>query len=281
MRMERAGLWAQRANRRWTTTGLLAGLAVTVMPGWTAGQSPASGMAKAKPAFAVVSVKLSRPDEADDWGMGIRGRNFWATYVRAEELIEWAYGVSARQIEHAPEWLSREHFDLEGVPEPGPVPTREQYRVLLQTALADRFGLQFHAGSKVLPVYVLSVEPGGVKMAKTEEATGSTWGIHRGWFSVKNMTFGDTARVMQRTVFERPVLDQTGLADRYSFVLTWRAEEGQFTRMQGMDVPQESGTEDVDDLFTAARKQLGLRIESKKAPVTTMVVDAVVPPAPN
>ena len=238
------------------------------------------GMARAQ-SFAVVRVSLSPDSEADDWGAGIRGRNFWATHVTLNELIAWAYGVSPRQIDHAPEWMSRERFDVNGQPDAvGAQPSGDEFRAMLKSALAERFAMRTHTVQKVMPVYVLTVSDGGIKLAAVTDAKAS-WGIHRGWLSIANMSFDAVAKVMQRTVFDRPVLDRTNLAGRYSFILKWRADETQFSQMQGLDVPVETGTADVDDIYTAARKQLGIRIEAKKEAASALMIDAVSRPSPN
>lgn len=231
--------------------------------------------------FAVVRVSLSPDSEADDWGLGTRGRNFWATHATLNELIAWAYGVSPRQIDHAPEWMSRERFDVNGQPDNvAAQPSGDEFRAMLKSALADRFAVRIHTLQKVMPVYVLSVADGGIKLAGAGDAK-AQWGIHRGWLSVANMSFDAVAKVMQRTVFDRPVLDRTNLAGRYSFTLKWRADETQFSQMQGLEVPVETGTADVDDIYTAARKQLGIRIEAKKDTAPVLVIDGVSRPSPN
>ena len=233
-------------------------------------------------AFSIVSVKPSPDSEAYDWGIGIRGRNFWAVHVTTNELIAWAYGLNARQIENAPEWFSTERFDVNGLPGTSGQPSREQYRGMLQSALADRFELKFHSSQKLLHVYVLSVADGGLRITRSvDQSAKPSWGVHRGWLSIQNMTFDDVARTMQRTVFDRPVLDRTGLSDRYSFILKWRADETQFGQMQGLEVPQETGTDDAEDIYTAAHQQLGVKIEAAKALAPTIVIEKVSHPSPN
>ena len=238
--------------------------------------------AAAGTAFAIVRVKQSPESEADDWGMGIRGRNFWAVHVTVNELIAWAYGVSPRQLEHAPEWLGSERFDVDGIPDAGVQPSSEQFRSMVQAALIDRFQLKFHASEKTLPVYVLALASGGIRISPSPDPRAKpAWGIHRGWLSVSNMTFDGVARIMQRTVFDRVVLDRTGVNERYSFVLKWRADVTQFRQMQGMEMPEETGTSDVDDIYTSAGRQLGIRIEATKASAPTMVLESVSHPAAN
>ena len=51
--------------------------------------------------------------------------------------------------------------------------------------------------------------------------------------------------------------------------------------MQGVEVLQEAGTEDVEDIYTAVRQQLGVKIEAEKALAPTMVIQTVSHPSPN
>jgi uncharacterized protein (TIGR03435 family) len=95
------------------------------------------------------------------------------------------------------------------------------------------------------------------------------------------MSFGGLARVMQRTVFDRPVVDQTGLNGRYTFDLRWHPDEVQFGQMQGLNVPTDERAEAGDDIYTSARKQLGLKIEARKTMVDVMVIDAASQPVAN
>jgi uncharacterized protein (TIGR03435 family) len=95
------------------------------------------------------------------------------------------------------------------------------------------------------------------------------------------MSFAGVARLMQRTIFDRPVVDRTGLKARYTFDLRWQPDEWQFGQMQGLSVAKDLGTEARDDIYTAARKQLGLKIEAKKTMVDVMVIDAASQPEAN
>ena len=65
----------------------------------------------------------------------------------------------------------------------------------------------------------------------------------------------------------RIVVDRTGLAGSYDFVLEWAAEE----------TPDGA----VPGLITALRNQLGLRIEPQKAPVEVLVIDSIGRPSEN
>ena len=64
----------------------------------------------------------------------------------------------------------------------------------------------------------------------------------------------------------RPVLDQTGLSGLFDFVLEWSPTEANGTDPEG-ELPV------GPSLFTAVQEQLGLKLESHKAPVEFLVID--------
>src|SRR6185437_12479083 len=236
----------------------------------------------ANPTFAVATVKLSPESEAVPSTV-IRGHDFVATHVSMNDLIGYAYGMHSAQIDHAPEWFGSERFDVQGVPDTQILPTRDEYRTMVQKALVERFGLKFHPAQKMMTAYVLSVNSGGLKIQQTvgQPYAAETWGVSRGRLQVKNMSFAGVARVIQRMVFDRPVVDQTGVSGRYTFDLRWHPDEVQFGQMQGLSVPTDERAEAGDDIYAAARKQLGLKIEAKKTMVDVMVIDAASQPVAN
>ncbi len=73
----------------------------------------------------------------------------------------------------------------------------------------------------------------------------------------RNATIMQFAAMMQRTVLDRPVVDQTGLTGTYDFDLEWTPDENQF----GGSLPR-SWKPLSSSLFTAIQEQLGLRLEA-------------------
>jgi uncharacterized protein (TIGR03435 family) len=80
------------------------------------------------------------------------------------------------------------------------------------------------------------------------------------------------------------VLDQTGLTGEYDFTLKWTPDSGFSARTanSGQDsdsapLPDPSGT----SIFTALQEQLGLKLETKKAPVDVLVITHVERPSGN
>jgi uncharacterized protein (TIGR03435 family) len=83
-----------------------------------------------------------------------------------------------------------------------------------------------------------------------------------------NCTLGDFALGMQYFA-DRPMVDETALAGRYDFTLTWMPDEMKVTESTAPGV------------FTAIREQLGLEMKPAKGPVDTIVVDHVEKPGEN
>jgi uncharacterized protein (TIGR03435 family) len=72
----------------------------------------------------------------------------------------------------------------------------------------------------------------------------------------------------QREIESRKIVDQTGLKGKYDLTLRWAS----------VDDPRES---DGPSLFTAIQEQLGLKLESTKAPVNVLVIDHIERPSEN
>lgn len=88
---------------------------------------------------------------------------------------------------------------------------------------------------------------------------------------------------MTRLLSERlghNVVDKTGLTDKYDLVMPWPAE-GETSAMppgpaySGQGAPPETAGPSI---FTAIQEQLGLRLESRKAPIEVLVIDHVETP---
>ena len=110
-----------------------------------------------------------------------------------------------------------------------------------------------------------------------------------GHISARSMTMQAFARVLARLV-RRPVIDRTELAGAYDFDVTYTPDPLAAPGMTpsvlagpGAGAPaigppvQNSGP----SLTTAIRDQLGLRLDSSRAPVEVLVIDSVQAPTEN
>jgi uncharacterized protein (TIGR03435 family) len=73
----------------------------------------------------------------------------------------------------------------------------------------------------------------------------------------------------------RPVVDRTGLTGAFDFDLQWTS--GPLSTPGG----NAASPDDGPSIFVALQEQLGLRLESGRAPFEVVVVDAVRRPTPD
>lgn len=85
--------------------------------------------------------------------------------------------------------------------------------------------------------------------------------------------------MLQGDVLDRPVVDETGLAGKWDFVLRWTPDDTQFPGMPAH--PPAAADADAPSLFTAIPEQLDLKLEAQKIAVPVMVVEHVERPSPN
>jgi uncharacterized protein (TIGR03435 family) len=245
---------------------------------------PAKMPADANPSFEVATIKPSKPGSQGKAITMRDPRTFMTINFSASDLLSFAYGLHARQITGAPAWLQDEKYDIQGTPDPPGMPSRKQLETMVQKLLADRFKLTFHHDKKELSVFALTVGKTGSKLiASTGDPTGLPGlGFRKlGDLTVRNANMPDFTDLMQSSVLDRPVVDQTGLKGRFDFTLKWTPDETQFTPFGGYKAPATEEKDAPPDLFTAIQQQLGLKLEATKTMVDVIVIDHVEKPSEN
>src|SRR5215831_21048961 len=137
-----------RNVNQWMSMGIAAVMAVASVSGAVQGQ------AKKAPAFEVASIKPNTPDGSGAIRVGIQpqpGGRLTVTNANLRMLIRFAYNIDDTQISGGPPWMDSDRYDIVAKGEGNA--TTNQLREMLQTLLADRFGLKIHHDSKDLPVY--------------------------------------------------------------------------------------------------------------------------------
>jgi uncharacterized protein (TIGR03435 family) len=219
-----------------------------------------------------------------------------------------AYKVKDYQIS-GPDWAAGERFDIAATL---PAGTKEdQVPDMLKALLAERFQMKFHRDTKDFPVYALVAGKGGLKAKESapesdkgdEEGPkgavnvsgsggrggvnislgkGSYFTMADNKFVVRKLTMASFAEMLAR--FEdRPVVDMTGIAGSYDFDLTFTQED--FNAMMirsaitaGVNLPPEAlkalQYSSGDSLLVALEK-VGLKLETRKAPLDVLVIDHV------
>lgn len=211
-------------------------------------------------------------------------------------IIMWAYDLTQGQMiemqARLPKWMFPEGgtvatlaYDIQAKSERRL--TESQCKAMMQALLADRFKLAVHWESKEGEVTDLVVDRGGPKMQKWSdtEAGGGFTVILNG----KQMTSGGSTVPAGQTMRElaefltgmggigvrgasrnQPVIDKTGLEGRYKIVLKFSGQR-----------PGGNPAFEDPDLETALRQQLGLKLETHKGIVKTLVVDHIEQPSAN
>ena len=202
-----------------------------------------------------------------------------ATNVSLKMLLQDSYNVKEDMITGVPKVMESARFDVEAkVVDPDPAVLKkldaDQRRAMRRAILLERFQLKVHTEVKTLPVYEMSVTKGGPKF-KESPTTGSgssthTHSIHGGTeLTARNVTMASFASTLYSEV-HRTVADKTGLTGKYDLDMKW--------------TPEDQPATDADagpSIFTALQEQLGLKLQSAKGPVETLVVDNVEMPSAN
>lgn len=266
--------------------------------------------------FEVASVKPSAPLANGAIRIMVRGGPGTSdpgqiTYQgrSLKDLISSAYGVKSFQVS-GPGWMDTERFDIDAkIPEGT---TKEQFNVMMQNLLAERFKLAVHREKKDFPLYELTIAKGGPKLKPSTEDPSAVAGppppgpppIGKDGFPqlpagrpALMMNFMPNAHRrlmamvqpvsaladMLSNLMDGPVIDKTGLTGKFDFTLEFVPEPGFGAGPFGAPPPppnadpgQPAGLDAADQLsglFTALQEQLGLKLERKKGPLDVWVVD--------
>ncbi len=257
--------------------------------------------------FEVASIRPSGPPGADRMNAGVHvdGARISCTYLSLKDYISTAYRMKIYQIS-GPDWIGGERFDIAATLPAGA--TQDQIPDMLKALLADRFKMTFHRDKKDFPVYALVVAKGGPKMKESpleaeEEsakpvtnvtASGGRGGVNVNYGRGSSFMFADNKFVGTKLAManfvetlarfeDRPVVDMTDLKGNYDFELVFTAED--YTAMlirsaiaAGVVMPPEAlralAGSSGDSLLNALEK-LGLKLETRKAPLEVLVVDHI------
>lgn len=228
------------------------------------------------PIFDVADVHVSKPGTTRQGGAIPGSGRIEFRGLSLSELIQFAYGIDDDMITNAPKWLGYSQFDVFAKGKRGS--SDETVKLMMQALIADRFKLVFHKVDKPMPAFVMTVGkknlmkeapegedsdcqpmPGGEEGTLTLHCTNITMPV-----------FADRFHRYAGGYLTHPVIDQTGLKGGYDFTIRWTGRGILDTKHEGTS------------FFEAAERQLGLKIEEKKAPLPAMAIDSVnETPTPN
>jgi uncharacterized protein (TIGR03435 family) len=275
---------------------IVVGLAVTIGVAVNAAQSP-------QPAFDVVSVK-ENTSVTDRGGPGSTPGRFRVTNSPLRFILLDAFHVMDHQLIGAPEWTESVRYDITATYPANVARSEDDTRAMLRALLADRFGLRIHRETRELPIYSLvmarkdgALGPQLVRSSidceqwladkRPQMGAGTASPVAPGgkrpvcmilttrrFITAGTRTMSDLLGPLQ-AMTGRPVVDRTGLTGAFDFDLQWTS--GPLSAPGG----NAASPDDGPSIFVALQEQLGLRLESGRAPFEVVVVDAVRRPTPD
>ena len=273
-------------------TLLTALVLVTLAPAVRAQTQAPSATSIHPPSFDVISVK---PNKTSIGSHGLiitefTTDGFRGTNVPVHSLLLQAYGLHEGEIIGEPPWASSEVFDIEAKVAGPDVASfskldSDQRQAMLQQVLAERFKLATHRETRELPVYALTVAKGGPKLKESaidpsvpaSARRGGGVRMSMGMISANECTIPYFLSMLSRQL-GRTILDRTGLTGNYDFTLRWNPDNGVTA---SSNPPEGSQADALPSIFTAVQEQLGLKLESTKAPASVLVVDHLERPSQN
>ena len=260
--------------------------------------------------FEAASVKPAGPFVPGEMG-GMRGGpgtgdpgRITSARATLSDLLARAYDVWLDQIS-GPAWLNdRSAYAYRIDATLAPNTTMEQFRLMLQNLLAERFHLRLHHETKTRPGYELVVASGGPKLKEWDPAASAAPGkpgvdgngfptlppgapvvyitrmgggvapirmSHRETMAMFCRGLGADINMSNGTPIGSPqarVVDKTGLTGTYEFTLEFAGSMGMMPSAPAGSEPgtplASDPTEGARDIFTAVEKQLGLKLVKVK-----------------
>ena len=260
-----------------------------------------------KMSFEVASVRPSGPDEYHSPGFPLSpddffrdpGGRFQGAFA-LEIYIEFAYktlpsGAEVRAFEGSlPEWAKSQRYTLLARAPLGA--TKDQYRLMMQDLLAERFGLRLHIEQRDEPVFLMTLEkPGqpGPKLVPHDKGVpcdtatppadvfprvcGGMVGRDKDemvQYAARAISLNSLGESLARLgagsgQIDRTPVDETGLTGLWDFSLT-------LGRRQAKDDLPNGPT-----LLEAVHDQLGLKLKPARRVQPVLIVDHVERPSEN
>jgi uncharacterized protein (TIGR03435 family) len=262
------------------------------------------------PQFEVASVRPFAPGQ----GQVAAGLHFDGAHVRGvglslRDYLATAYRFKATLIS-GPDWTATERYDISATLADGS--TKAQVPEMLQALLADRFAVKLHKEKKEFQIFALVLakgpqklkelppdpsedkindEPVGMANVATIAAVGN--GVSVQYARGASITVGNNrievtklplwvfCRNLER-YSDRQIVDMTGLTGSYTFTVDVTPEVYQAMMLRSMvvmgrNLPPEAQTfldSSPPAAIGDALQQVGLKLEQRRAPLDTIVIDS-------
>ncbi len=242
--------------------------------------------------FDVSTVKPTAPDHPGS-SFGVRDGNLKVVGANLKNLIGAAWGVRPDQVAGEPAWADDEHWDVTGkVTDTDEAVlkklTDKDLERMEQMLLAERFHVRAHIEIRTAPVFNLVPARGGIKLKVLQPVKdgdkpdsgpmprGTFWMSGARGGGIEMAGHGVSLKVLINNIagnLQQTIIDKTGLPSDAAFDFTIRCT------FDAASATSQNG--DAPSLREALEDQLGLRLESTRGPVPTVVVDQVGKPEAN
>jgi uncharacterized protein (TIGR03435 family) len=256
--------------------------------------------------FEVASVKANRSGDLRLSMPPPAGGRFTATNVPLAIVVRFAYGLQDFALVNVPDWANHERFDVNARAEGNPPPA--DMLAMLRTLLADRFKLATHKETREMPIYGLVLARRDGRLGPALRASHATCAEQpddigagrplppardcnyigptpdvpmssgQSRIAIRGVPIENLARFLAMTV-RRPVVNRTGLTGRFDADIDPTMELPPPPPPPGIPDPYQR--DQFQTIFSVLPEQLGLRLQSDRAPVDVVVVDHVERPTEN
>lgn len=258
--------------------------------------------------FRPPSFALSSDDSFVDTG-GLFHADFpLVVYIQFAYKLWPSREQTEAMLATVPKWISTDRYLIEARAEGHP--TKDQYRLMLQSLLAERFGLKLHLETREMSVYAMELaRPGklGPRLHPHSEGPACDAALPAASnneapvvfppicdaFMMRPLPNHDMLMGSRDTTMDlvassltslgaigRPVVDRTGLTGRYDFSVEF-AREVPAAPGSSTAGPATAADAPGSPFLEAAQEQLGVKLEATKAQLTVPIVDHVERPSEN
>jgi uncharacterized protein (TIGR03435 family) len=232
--------------------------------------------------FEAASIKPADP-AARGSGINVQPARIRVMNATLKFCVQVAYDVKDFQVSGATGWMDADRFDIDAVAvKPF---EKDEWRAMLKTLLTERFGVAAHIETKERQGYALVVAKNGPKLPKPEDDRSIMFSRTPSGdisLSAKNVTMSQLANALSSNL-EKIVVDDTGLEGKFNASFQFAPDPAlrNATMKNGEPVPPPPADAVPGPSVFTAVQELGLKLESRKVPVETIVIDRAEHPTGN
>jgi uncharacterized protein (TIGR03435 family) len=229
----------------------------------------------------------------------------WIIFAYTDHKCTTVSSFEGDLLSRVPEWVKSDQFRIEALIPAGNPAGREyvegksaRLKEMMRTLLEDRFKLVLHRSQKEMQAFTVKVVEGGSKLTPARDsdigicspgvtpAPKQICFVSNGGppnpriFAGAKVSSAEIAEMLTARLL-RPVLDRTGLTGEFTFHAEYVPREGDPGDEGRMFLKYDYSGVAGPSLFEAIEKQLGLKVDSTKAPIEVLTIQSVERPSEN